>query len=339
VSPGFSAAEILLLRSTALAAVRFFFAERGFLEIDSPLLQDAVPVESSVQPFVVALETRAGVKRRFLPTSPEGALKKLLAIVGRDCFEIGYAFRNGEEEGPAHRACFRMLEWYRMGGTIADLKTDTEALVGAVAGSLRRVVKKILLPNGAVYAKEALAALDLGRFETVTLSDALARWAGVPLRGPADLDGLVAAVRDRGLGQPADWRDALGVLVAVYVEEPLTRLGHPVLLTSYPVGLAAQAAPLDTDPFFAAQFELYAGGLEIANCYEERTDPKTMAEVFATEAERALARGMEPSPVDEAYLEALASLPSRVAGGSIGLERLLMTLLGLDDIALLRPVG
>lgn len=315
-------------RSVALQAIRSFFLERGFLEVDSPLLLNAVPVESSIAPLRVELQGMSGSRKLFLPTSPEGALKKILADLGLDCFEIGHAFRDGEQEGSRHRAHFRMLEWYRLGGCLEDLIQDTIGVFRAVASALDTLES---VPGDRSCSKRVAS-----EWERLLVPDALRHQVGLQLLSVQDLPLLVEEVRRRGLGDPSDWRDALGMLLSVCVED---RLGHdrPTLLIGYPLGLAAQARAMIEPSWLAAQFELYIDGIELANCYEEKTDPEEQRQAFLEEARRARALGMEPSPIDEAYLDALARLPERCAGGSIGIDRMLMVLLGSADIDQVRP--
>jgi lysyl-tRNA synthetase class 2 len=311
----------LLARSAAMGAIRRFFEARAFIELDTPLLLPSVPVESSIEPFRVSLLGRGGVRSLFLPTSPEGALKKLLPVIRAPCFEIGHAFRNGEEEGDLHRAWFRMLEWYRPHGTLGDLMDDVRGLALAMAEAVG-AAGSVLDPDAA--------------WEVLGVGEALERWAGIDREVLVERERLVTEVRDRDLGRPLDWRDALAMLLTVYVEEHLG-WERPTFLVGYPAGLAAQARPLTETPHLAAQFELYVRGIELANCYEENTDPLAQEAAFRRESARMKAIGVEPPPLDAAYLDALARLTEPWAGGSLGVDRLLMLLLGAGCLDEVRP--
>jgi lysyl-tRNA synthetase class 2 len=313
----------LRLRALALHTMRRFFRERGFVEVDAPLLLPGAPVESFVEVFPVTLHRQGRTERRYLPPSPEAALKRALAVLQADCFDLGHAFRDGEEEGHQHRAHFRMLEWYRVHADYEAIMDDTVALFRALAEA---------------FAGQTIAALPpppvdfFGPWERLTVPEALARHAGVDLRGPGDLPRLMEAVHDRGLGRAETWQDAFCVLLSVEVEPHLGR-GRPTLLCDYPAGLAMQARPKATAPWLAEQFEVWVEGVELGNSYSEITDADLQRRRFAEEAARLRASGRTPPTPDPAYLDALTLLPDRCAGGSVGVDRTLMMLLRSTDIA------
>jgi lysyl-tRNA synthetase class 2 len=314
--------QALRLRSLVTRTMRGFFHERGFVEVDSPLLLPGAPVESFVEVFPVTLHTQQGPRTRYLPPSPEAALKRALAVLQADCFELGHAFRDGEEEGHQHRAQFVMPEWYRIDADYRAIMDDTIELFRAIARALARQDIHPLPPPPVDF---------LGDWEIITVPEAMARYAGLELRGEADLPRLVDAVRDRGLGTVASWQDAFCVLLAMEVE-PHLGAARPTLLTDYPAGLAMQARPKAEDPWLAEQFEVWVKGVELGNSYSEITDAKLQRQRFADEAARLRAMGRQPPDPDPAYLAALEHLPDRCAGGSIGLDRTLMCFLGAEHI-------
>ncbi len=312
----------LRLRSLALGVIGEFFRARGFLEVDAPLLLRGVPVEAFVEVFRVPVARIGGPEARFLPPSPEQALKRALALLAADCFEIGHAFRDGEEEGPLHRAHFRMLEWYRVNAGLRAIIQDTVDLFRALDRAFR-ARSPVPLPPFPV---------DLhGPWQELAVAEALERHAGVPLHGPEDLDRLPAIVRARGLGDPRSWQEAFCILLALEVEPHLGR-GRPTILHTYPAGLAAQARARAEAPWLADQFEVWIEGVELGNAYAEITDPALQASRFEAEARRLAAEGRTPPAFDTDYLEALARLPRDCAGGSVGLDRTLMLFLGADSI-------
>jgi len=312
----------LLARDLALAAIRSFFRDRSFVEADGSLLLPGVPAESFVDAFSLPVRRLDGSQEtHYLPPSPEGSLKRALAILDRNVFEIGHAFRDGENEGPKHRAHFRMIEWYRLREPLTAVMDDTEALLRAIADAVGTLSD---VPNPPV---------DLtGPFERLSVSEAFERYASVPLRSADDLKALPAIVRDRELARVDTWQDAFNVLLTAKVE-PHLGAERPTLLTDYPAGLAPQARHREDAPWLAEQFELWVRGEELGNSYSEVTDAQEQAQRFAHEAERFAERGAPAPPVDPRYLEAVGALPDRVAGGSLGLDRTLMMLLGVDHIA------
>lgn len=317
--------DALLLRSAFFARVRAFFASRGFVEADTPLLVEALPLEATFEPFEVRLQRLGGAERRFLPTSPEAWLKRLVVELERDVFELGHSFRNGEEEGPRHRAHFRMLEWYRRDADYRAIQDDTEALLQDLA---------------AFVATQDIAAVTPPRAlanpapERLSVPDAFARHLGHRIEGPADLAALLEVAHRHGHTSVSSWEEAFHVLHALHVEPHLGR-ERPTFLTDYPAGIATQARPHADRPWLAEQFEVYVDGIELGNSYSELTDADRQAERFTEEAARIRAAGREPPPADTGLLAALRRLPERTAGGSMGLERLLMVWVGarsLDDV-------
>lgn len=321
------AARMLELRAAYLERIRAFFRSRGFVELDTPLLERSVPTEAHIAPFPVTLHRTGGPEQRFLPTSPEGALKRQLALLQRDAFELGHAFRDGEEEGGRHRAHFRMLEWYRLdGGGLEPIRRDLAALLADLAAFFAAAAPDVAPPA-------SLAAPDP---EVVSVPDALARHLGHPTRGPADLEALLPLALERGHRGVRTWQEAFLTLVAVDVEPSLGR-GRPTFLVDYPAGIAAQALPHPDRPWLAQQLELFVDGVELANCYAEITDPALQTERFAAESARAAAEGRTAPAPDPAFLSALAQLPPGTAGGSLGVERLLMLWLGAETLDEVRP--
>ena len=318
--------QALRLRALVLRTMRRFFDERDFVEVDAPLLLPGAPVESFVEIFPVTLHTQDGPRTRYLPPSPEAALKRALAVLQADCYELGHAFRDGEEEGHQHRAHFIMPEWYRLNADYRQILDDTVALYRAIATALATQDIHPLPPPPVDFA---------GDWEEITVPQALERYAGVRLEGEQDLPKLVQAVRNRGLGTVETWQDAFCVLLAMEVE-PHLGAERPTLLVDYPAGLAMQARPKADAPWLAEQFEVWVKGVELGNSYSEITDAALQRRRFAEEAERLRAMGRNPPEPDPAYFEALEKLPERCAGGSIGLDRTLMCFFGADDIGMVR---
>ena len=320
-------AAVLRLRSAYFRRVRRFFLARGFLEVDSPLLLRSVPAEATIAPFEVTLTRRRGEETRYLPTSPESGLKQQLATLRTDLFELGHAFRDGEEEGDRHRAHFRMLEWYRVDADVRAIEADTAALLADLADFFESQEHVAVRPP---------AALRADGVERVTIPEAFARHLDHPLARRGDLHGLVGLAHRLGHDNLASWEEAFHVLVALHLEPHLGR-ERPTLLCDYPAGIAVQARPHTDRPWLAEQFELFVEGVELGNCYAELTDAAEAERRFSGQTERARAEGRTPPPRDDAFLEALGRLPTRTAGGCLGVERLLMLWLGASSMDDVRP--
>lgn len=301
---------LLTARAGLLARTRAFFAARGVLEVETPVLGTGLVVDAHIDPIVCD----DGGERRYLLPSPEAPMKRLLALGSGPIYRIGPAFRAGEH-GPRHRPEFTMLEWYRPGFDDGDLIDEVGALVRELTGAGE--------PRVIPYA-DACAPLDLD-----------------PHR--ASRDELLAVARAHGVAfaedRPEDRRaDLLDLLFATCVE-PTFDPDVPTFVRDFPVELAALARVTGDDPPVARRFELFHRGLELANGYFELLDVDAHRARFASENERRTERGKPALPPDEDLLAALEyGLPS-CAGVALGFDRLVMAALGTDRIADVLPLG
>jgi lysyl-tRNA synthetase class 2 len=296
--------ETLRARAGLVTRIRAFLAARGVLEVETPQLAPVTatdPLLDSVpaQPF------RDG-RDWFLQTSPEFAMKRLLAAGSGPIYQLGKCFRRGEE-GPRHNPEFTMLEWYRPG-------FDLEALIAEV-GELIAV---------------AVPGLPLRRDSYRSL---FAQHAGIdPFR---DSD---SRLRESAAGlapDAADWdRDALLDLLFSARVEPHLGDGCLHVVTDFPASQAALARTrLDMQgDRVAARFEVFIRGLEIANGYDELCDPQELRRRFAADNAERLRRGLLPVPSDERLLAAMTQGLPDCAGVALGVDRLLMVALGKTRI-------
>ena len=304
-------------RARVAAAVRAHFAAEGFLEVETPALQ----VSPGLEPHLFAFESRlrdphgGAPLTRYLRTSPEFTLKKLLVAGLPRIFELAHSFRNSERSS-THSPEFTMLEWYRTGATYTALESDCEALLrvaSEAAGS------DVLRWRGAVCDPRADA-------ERLTVADALAKHAGTSLE-------------ELRHGGSAGFEERF---FRVFLEsvEPRLGLGRATLLVDWPIELAALARAKPGDSSLAERVELFVCGLELANGWSELTDPVEHRRRFEREqAEKARLYG-ERYPIDEDFLAALAHGLPECAGIALGFDRLVMCATGaerIDDV-LFAPV-
>jgi len=289
----------LALRSRVLAAVRAFFAQRGYLEVETPVRIAAPALESHID-----AEPSGSF---FLRTSPELFLKRLLAAGHARVFEMGPCFRRGER-GALHNPEYTMLEWYRAGASYRDVLDETLAL-------LRSVAREV---SGGTLPQRNGVAIDLG-------AEAEVRTVAATFREFAGWDPVAAFDADR-----FD-RDLVG-----RVEPALAARARAVFLTDYPAARAALARLKPGDPRAAERWELYVGGVELANAFGELTDAAEQRARFERCAAERAAAGRAVYPLDEAFLAALeAGLPD-CAGVALGIDRLAMVLGGYDTIGEVR---
>ncbi len=318
-------------RAALLREVRGFFHEAGFLEVETPRRVLCPGLEPHLEAFAIE-----GVPRRFLPTSPELHLKRLVAAGYERIYELGRCFRAGEA-GPLHLAEPTLLEWYRTGATLEALMGDCETL-------LRRVAAVAGPPPGVAPARPPLATLDLtAPFERIPYRDAVCRFAGLD---PADFpEGararLRAAVADLGIHTAADDdRDTLLERLWVDRVEPRLRALGPCFVTEFPASQAA-LAEVAGDPVWpvARRFELYVAGVELANAFFELTDAVEQRRRFRSWQEERAALGQEVYPLDEAFLAALEEGLPPCAGIALGVDRLVMLATGAADVATVTAFG
>lgn len=309
-------------RARLASATRAWFAARGVREVETPCLVPAPGMEVHLRGFRTDYLPHLGQGTRralWLRTSPEMALKRLLAGGAGPVFELARVWRNGER-GDRHAPEFTLLEWYRPGWALDALMDEAEALLRA-----------LLPPRVAFAGVETDLSLP---FERITCAEAFRRWVGLD---------LLASIRPDGTGDPAaleardgeGWEDAFFRLLLDHVEPRLGR-ERATFLTHYPAPQAALARRDPADPRAALRFELFAGGMELANAFDELTDAAEQRERFARDvAERARLYGAAESwPVDEDFLAAVARLPAG-SGIALGFDRLAMLASGarrIDDV-------
>ena len=294
------------LRTKLYALIRVFFAERGVLEVETPMLSEAGNTEPNIESFPTTFggPVAAGSRERWLRTSPEHALKRLVANGIGDCFELGRVFRNGEA-GRRHNPEFTMLEWYRVGFDHRRLMRETAALVLAALASKGWSADVV-----ETTYRDLFADLGVDPFESVV--DAL--------RAPL----AEFAIDPAGLSRD-DWLD----LLITHRIQPAFPKDRITVVYDFPASQCALAKIRDG---VAERFELFLGSYELANGYHELTDAAEQRARFENDNARRRARGQREMPIDARFLDALAQMPA-CAGVALGIERLLMALADTDDIA------
>ncbi len=299
------------------AAVRAFFAARGYLEVETPYAVPCPGEEVHVGTFRTERVTPAGERwPLWLHTSPEFAMKKLLAGGVGPIFQLARVWRNNEGSD-THAPEFTMLEWYRPGAAMADLMAETLAL-------LRAVLPPVVACRG--------ITTDLSHAENLTMAEAFARDAGADvLATEGDAKALAAAAGAR-LRDGETWEDLFFRLLLERVEPRLGR-AHPTFLSHWPAAQAALARRDPADPRVAERFELFVCGMELANAFVELTDPaEQRARFLADRARRHALNGAEDWPLDEDFLAALEHGLPPCAGIALGFDRLAMIAAGAERI-------
>jgi lysyl-tRNA synthetase class 2 len=292
-----------------LAELRAFFAERGVLEVDTPLLSAAANPDPAIEPLHLSAHLPGvGPRRLFLQTSPEFAMKRLLAAGSGPIYQVCKVFRAGER-GRRHHPEFTMLEWYRPGFSLEELMDE-------VAGLVRRLLHRPQLPA----ERMTYRALFQGRLGLD------------PLRAGADeLRSAALALGPSGAETLALDRDGwLDLLLTLCLEADLG-CGRLCFVHDYPASQAALAR-VAGEPPVARRFELYLEGLELANGFDELGDTGEQRRRFRQDNETRAGRGQPRLPLDEHLLAALDTGLPAASGVALGLDRLQMCALGADHI-------
>jgi elongation factor P--(R)-beta-lysine ligase len=288
-------------RARVVSDARAFFAARGFVEVQTPVLVPSPGLDLHLDAFEVTGGDRGAP--RWLATSPEYQMKRLLAEGFERIMQIGPCFRRGEV-GSRHNPEFTMLEWYRAHAGVDDVMRDTEQLVAAVTG-------------GAVHVDGRRIDL-LPPFERLDVCAAFERFAGWSRSAT-----LEAAARDE---------DSYFRALVDLVEPGIEKLEHGVFLVDYPATQASLARRKSGDPELAERFELYIAGVELCNGFGELVDPVEQRARLERDQAARRAGGLPVYPLDERFLEALALVPPS-GGNALGLDRLVALACGTTSIA------
>ncbi len=300
----------LHLRARLYALIRGFFADRQVLEVETPILSAAGNTDPNIESFSTTFSGHvdAGARERWLRTSPEFPLKRLLAAGVGDCYELGRVFRNGEAGG-RHNPEFSMLEWYRVGWDHRRLMQETVALVEAALAMVGRRAEVRIESYRQLFLDEL--GIDPSHAPIEELRAPLAEYN----IGPAGLE------RD-------DWLD----LLITHKLQPSFPRDRITLIHDYPATQCALARIRPGEPPLAERFELYLGRNELANGYHELNDAAEQRGRFERDNAVRRRRGLRETPIDERLLGVLGALPD-CAGVALGVERLLMCLAETDAIA------
>lgn len=308
--------KLLKRRAELLANVRRFFSVRDVLEVSTPILSSAGPTAPYLDSFSTQFSAGNDSKTLYLHTSPEFAMKRLLAGGSGAIYQIAKVFRNGEL-GRQHTPEFSMLEWYRPGFSLADLMNEVDALMQQVIG----------LPAAVIFTYRDLflnyLQLDIHQSDDETLKQlALERIAGLTADWQTDRDG---------------W---LEMLMSEVIEPQFKELKTPVMVTEFPASQAQLAKiEMNTDGQpVARRFELYAGGMELANGYDELCDAAELRQRFELDNKARQQQGKPPMPTDENLLAAMQSGLPQCSGVALGLDRLLMLHLDVSDISMVQSI-
>ena len=289
------------MRARVIRAIRSFFETRGFLEVETPLRIPANAPEEHIEPYMS--------EEQYLHTSPEICMKRLLCRGHDKIFQICKCWRSGER-GSKHVPEFTMLEWYRANSDYYDLMKDCEELL--------LFVSEACIGSKSISYNTNTIAMNDG-IVTITVNEAFKTFSDIS---------MIDAVRDGSFDER----------MVTQIEPELIR-DKPLILMDYPIEMAALARPKSGDPSVAERFELYAGGLELANGFSELNDPAEQRIRFSLANLKRMDAGHAHLPLPEPFLQELPLMPPS-AGIALGIDRLVMLFAGtetIDDVVTFTP--
>lgn len=308
-----------------IKAVRGFFDDQAFFEVETPILQVSPVMDTHIHAFRTefTIPFQPGGTELYLHTSPEFAMKKLMVAGIERMYQLCHTFRNGEM-GAWHSPEFTMLEWYRANAGYEDIMDDCEGL-------LKHVAAKVGIDS---YRYRGNVSDPFGKWERMSVAEAFSRYADIDL--PSVLDDTKAfaaeAAKHDIVLKDASWDDLFFAIMDAKIEDQLG-IGAPTILYDYPACMASLSRKKPDDPRFAERFELYVCGIELANAFGELTDAKEQRQRF--EADMALKNelyGEESYPIDEDFLQALEYGLPESGGIAMGIDRLAMLATGVEEI-------
>jgi elongation factor P--(R)-beta-lysine ligase len=328
--------SFLAARSAITRAVRAWFDEQGFVEVETSILQISPGNETHLHaPRTELNRADGGRETRYLRTSPEFACKKLLAAGEPKIFEFARVFRD-RERGDLHLPEFTMLEWYR-----ADADYDA-----VIADSIVVIAHAAQATGVGRFSFRGRSADPFAEPELLTVAAAFERFAGIDLlatveEGQGDRARLAAAAEGRvRITDDDTWSDIFSKVLVEHVEPNLGQ-GRLTVLFEYPVPEAALARTKLSDPRVAERFEVYACGVELANGFGELTDAREQRRRFTQAMDEKQRRYGERYPLDEDFLDAVAKMP-QATGVALGFDRLVMLASGalrIEQVVWTPPAG
>jgi elongation factor P--(R)-beta-lysine ligase len=326
----------LMARAAIARAVRAWFTEQGFLEVETGILQVSPGNETHLHaPATELVGTDGRRYKRYLRTSPEFACKKLLASGESRIFELARVFRD-RERGDLHLPEFTMLEWYRANEGYDAIMADTIVVIAqaAQATGIRQ------------FTFRGRSADPFAEPELLPVATAFARYAGIDLlatikNGAGDRDALAKAAATKvRVADDDTWSDLFSKVLVEHVEPQLGQ-GRLTILYEYPSPEAALARVSAADPRVAERFEVYACGVELANGFGELTDAEEQRRRFTAAMDEKARRYGERYPIDEEFIAAVGEMP-QASGVALGFDRLVMLASGasrIDQVVWTPPAG
>lgn len=314
------------MRERVFSAIREFFAAEGFLEVETPLLVPVPSIEPNLEVFETnLLDERRRSARAFLITSPEYALKKLLAAGLPKIFQLAKCFRNAEGRSRLHNLEFTMLEWYRTQTTYTQIMKDCENL-------LCHIARKCLPTKHLSYQGNTI---DLSApWERISVRQAFKKYAQVSVFDLFEKEQRSRIARQKGYSvDETTTGEELFHQIFLNEIEPKLGFGKPTILYDYPSALSSLARVSPKDASVVERFEFYICGIELGNAFSELTDEEEQRNRFQADHQERQKLGKTEYPLDEEFLDALESGIPECAGIAVGVDRIVMLFADVPAVA------
>ena len=308
-------------------AIRQFFIDRNFHEVDTPTLLAKIPIEPNLYPLKTVWKNRDFTF--YLPTSPESALKRVIAQGIGNCFAIAKVFRDLEDIGPNHNLEFSMLEWYEMGKTHHDITTTTKELI---LSSLHSIQQKLNLPQSDTITYQGNQINLGGDWYQFTLKELFQKYANIDLSQNLTADQIIATALSKGYNVDGvtTWEPLYTQIFINEIESKIPQ-DKPFIIFDYPTQTSPLCQTCPDSPGFSQRFEFYIGGMEIGNAYTELTNSQILKENFEAETKFRQENNLPIHPYDQKFVDACGQLPP-CAGIGLGVDRLAMLFSNSDKI-------
>jgi lysyl-tRNA synthetase class 2 len=310
-----------------IQALRNFFINNNFHEIDTPTLLPRIPIEPNLYPLKTTWTQKNIVY--YLPTSPESSLKKLIAKGVGNCFSISKVFRDLEDIGLTHNLEFSMLEWYEMDKNCHDIAQTTQKLILDVYHKILRKQQKNIT-NILNYQDQTV---DLSApWYSFTLQQLFKDYANIDLSQNLTTDKIIATASSKGYNTDdvTTWEPLYTQIFINEIESKLPQ-DKPVIIFDYPSQLSPLCLPCPNSPGFSQRFEFYIGGMEIGNAYTELNNSKIIKQNFEIETKFRQKNNLPIHPYDQEFVEACGQLPP-CGGIGLGVDRLAMLFANTSNI-------
>ena len=339
----------LLLRQEVIDAIKTFFKKDAYLEVETPLLVKSPGTEPYLEVFATKMQLLDGkYEQAYLLTSPEYAMKKLLAAGMGNIFQICKSFRNQESLGGSHSPEFTILEWYHTEANYLDVMVDFERMMFFIWQQLKDKNLKNILPEGNILFQGKEYHLK-GPYPRFTVAELFEKYLGLnkeqlldaeELRKKAvekgyDISGLKdikKEIKNKEFQQEMIWEELYNQLFLNEIETKLAKFDTPIFVYDYPSSQAALSKKKKDDPRFAERFEVYMAGLELGNAFSELTDAKEQAERLKAELKLRDELGKTKYTLDKDFIEALEAGMPETGGIAVGVDRLIMLFTNVEDI-------